>query len=73
MENGRFKVSMLEYSKLVLSKIRFDEKLFRKEYRKALRYLDRRDREALRDWVRSQSRVVRESNRSRRQISLTQT
>jgi hypothetical protein len=43
---------MLEYCKLILSKIRFDKRLFRKEYRKALSYLKPNEHEALREWVR---------------------
>ena len=44
---------MLEYSKVILSKLSFDEKLFEKEYRKAIRFLDDDDeRTALEAWVR---------------------
>lgn len=45
---------MLEYSKIILSSLSFDKKLFRKEYRKAIRFLDDNERAALKHWVRSQ-------------------
>lgn len=45
---------MLEYSKVILSKISFDKKLFRKEYKKAFRYLDNNERTALKNWVRAE-------------------
>lgn len=44
---------MLEYSKLILSKMTFDKYLFRKEFRKAFRYLNVQDRRELLRWVRS--------------------
>ena len=49
-----FKLSMLEYSKIILSKISFDKRLFKKEYKKAFRYLDNNDRMALKQWVRAE-------------------
>ncbi|MBT1705645.1 hypothetical protein KK060_20310 [Fulvivirgaceae bacterium PWU20] len=49
---------MLEYSKVILSKISFDKKLFRKEYRKAFKYLDNGERAALKNWVRLQSDML---------------
>jgi hypothetical protein len=51
MGERKFKLSMLEYSKIILSKISFDKKLFRKEYRKAFKYLNSNERAALRNWV----------------------
>jgi hypothetical protein len=53
MGGVKFKCSMLEYSKLILSKMTFDKKLFEKEFRKALRYLNRDERRQLVNWVRS--------------------
>jgi hypothetical protein len=50
----KFKLSMLEYSKIILSKISFDRRLFRKEYKKAFRYLDNNERSVLRQWVRAE-------------------
>jgi hypothetical protein len=65
MGEKKFKLSMLEYSKVILSKISFDKKLFRKEYKKAFRYLDKDDRVALKHWVRAQwSSVLNTSDRS---------
>lgn len=50
---------MLEYSKLILSKMTFDKKLFRKEVRKAFRYLNVEERRQLIEWVRSKSEMLR--------------
>lgn len=50
---------MLEYSKLILSKMTFDKKLFRKEVRKAFRYLNREERRQLIAWVRSEPTMPR--------------
>ena len=55
MGGRKFKLSMLEYSKIILSKISFDRRLFIKEYKKAFRYLDNHERNALRQWVRAES------------------
>jgi hypothetical protein len=49
---------MLEYSKLILSKMTFDRKLFKKEFRKAFRYLNREERRQLVKWVRSKSELT---------------
>ena len=46
------KRSMLDYCKLVLEKFSFSPPLFRKEYRKSLRFLDPVDHCAFRNWVR---------------------
>ena len=54
----KFKCSMLEYSKLILSKMTFDKKLFKKEFRKAFRYLNREERKQLIIWVRSKSELL---------------
>jgi len=54
MGERKFKLSMFEYSKVILSKISFDRKLFIKEYRKAIRYLDNNERNALKHWVRTE-------------------
>lgn len=63
MGGKKFKLSMLEYSKVILSKISFDRKLFRKEYKKAFRYLDSTERNALRQWVRAEWSVLTNSKR----------
>jgi hypothetical protein len=54
MGERKFKLTMLEYSKVILSKISFDKKLFKKEYKKAFRHLDNNERAALKNWVRSE-------------------
>lgn len=43
---------MLEYCKIVLKKISFNKKLFRKEYKKSFSYLDSAEREKLKQWLR---------------------
>lgn len=48
------KTSMLEYCKLILSKVWFDKKLFWKEYRKSYRFLSKEEFALLTDWVRSE-------------------
>jgi hypothetical protein len=55
MGERKFKLSMFEYAKVILSKMSFDKKLFRKEYKKAVRHLDHRERSALKNWVRTES------------------
>lgn len=50
---------MLEYTKIILSKISFDRKLFRKEYRKAFRALNAAERITLRQWIRNEFRLTR--------------
>jgi hypothetical protein len=55
----KFKCSMLEYSKLILSKMTFDKKLFKKEFKKAFRYLNREERRQLIIWIRSESELER--------------
>ncbi|MFA0963454.1 hypothetical protein AB9P05_16740 [Roseivirga sp. BDSF3-8] len=42
---------MLEYSKMILSKVSFSRALFQKEYRKSLNILEKSEAEALREWV----------------------
>jgi len=58
MGGKKFKLSMLEYSKIILSKISFDKKLFRKEYRKAFKCLDSNERSTLKRWVRTELSMV---------------
>jgi hypothetical protein len=53
MSGRKHKLSLLEYSKIILSKISFDRKLFRKEYKKAFRGLGNSDRVTLKNWVRA--------------------
>jgi hypothetical protein len=42
---------MLEYAKMILSKVAFDAMLFRKELEKSLRWLTQSEAEELREWV----------------------
>ena len=49
------KTSMLEYFKIILDKVSFDKKLFRKEYRKSLSSLTKDEANQLKDWLRQQS------------------
>jgi hypothetical protein len=43
---------MLEYCKLVLEKISFSRRLFRREYRKTFRYLEPQEHFELKRWLR---------------------
>ena len=52
MKGKNFKQSMLAYCKLILQKMSFNKKLFLKEYRKSLSYLNSEERNELRQWVR---------------------
>lgn len=45
---------MLEYCKVILSKISFDKRLFRKEYKKTFTYLEPNEHKELKDWVRKE-------------------
>lgn len=46
------KMSPLEYAKMILEKVSFEPKIFRKELRKALRNASKRDFKHLMDWCR---------------------
>lgn len=48
------KTTMLEYAKIVLSKVSFDQILFRKEYRKSLALISPEDAAHLNLWLRQQ-------------------
>lgn len=52
MSKNTGKTSMLEYCKLVLKKMSFSRRLFRKEYRKTFAYLDPVDHSKLKQWLR---------------------
>lgn len=45
------KTSFLDYYKTILSKVRFDRKLFRKEYQKALRLIPADQHAELEEWL----------------------
>jgi hypothetical protein len=48
------KKSMLDYCKLILSKVSFDKRLLRKEYRKSITILDISERYHLKQWLRKE-------------------
>lgn len=52
MDGKNSKKGMLGYSKVVLDKLSFDKRLFLKEYRKSLSWLNAEERQELRKWVR---------------------
>lgn len=54
MKGIEFNRSMLEYCKIILSKISFDKKLFRKEYKKTFSYLELQEHNELKRWLRNQ-------------------
>ena len=47
------KSSFLDYYKVILSKVSFDRRLLRKEYRKAIRSIDKNDHEDFHQWMKS--------------------
>jgi hypothetical protein len=49
------KTSMLEYFKIILDKVSFDRKLFRKEYRKSISRLSKDEAIELKQWLRHHS------------------
>jgi hypothetical protein len=57
MRGRTFKQSMLEYCKIILLKISFDRRLFRKEYRKTFNYLDKNEHGELKKWLRTQMKM----------------
>lgn len=52
MSENTGKTSMLDYCKLVLKKMSFSRRLFRKEYKKTFTYLDPMDHSKLKQWLR---------------------
>jgi hypothetical protein len=53
MKQPTFKRSMLEYSLIILGKMKFNRILFRKEYRKTFQYLDATEHDELKRLLRS--------------------
>lgn len=49
-------MSVLEYGKLILSKVSFDNRLFWKEYRKFRKRMSNEDSHKLLEWVRNEFR-----------------
>lgn len=58
MKGKNFKRSMLAYCKIILRKMSFSKKLFLKEYRKSLSYLNHEEQKELRRWVRDSRNKV---------------
>jgi hypothetical protein len=54
MGGTKFKQSMLEYCKIILTKISFNKRLFRKEYKKTFNYLEANEHVELKKWIREQ-------------------
>lgn len=44
-------MTMLEYTKMILEKVSFEPRIFRKELRKSLRYISREEYNHLKNWV----------------------
>jgi hypothetical protein len=52
MKGPKFKTSMLSYCKTILEKLKFNQILFRKEYRKTFIYLNKTEQTQLKQWLR---------------------
>ena len=52
------KTSMFDYVKLILAKVSFNRKLFRKEYRKSLKVLSANETSELKAWLRDNGLAV---------------
>ena len=50
-------MKMLKYCKIILEKVSFDEFLFKKEYYKAIKYLNSNERIELRVWLRKNEMI----------------
>lgn len=59
MKGKNFKQGMLGYCKMVLRKMSFSKKLFLKEYRKSLSWLNPEEQSELKKWVREAKEEVR--------------
>ncbi|GAB5525633.1 MAG: hypothetical protein Roseis2KO_35050 [Roseivirga sp.] len=66
------KTSFLDYYKLILSKVSFDQKLLRKEYAKALGMLNPPEVQELNKWCR-QNRLMIQKVRDVNQITMPPT
>ena len=51
------KTTMLEYSKIILSKVCFNRRLFLKEFKKTLQWLTHQESNDLKNWLR-QNRLL---------------
>jgi len=50
-------MKMLRYCKIILEKVSFDKFLFKKEYYKAIKYLNSNERIELRVWLRNNKMI----------------
>lgn len=48
--------TMLDYCKQILKAVRFDRRLFRKEFRKSVKWLPRPEVVELKNWIRTELR-----------------
>ena len=48
------KKSMLDYCKQILEAVHFDRRLFRKEYRKSIKWLPEPEVKKLKNWIRKE-------------------
>ena len=55
-------MTMLEYCKLLLNKISFNDELLKKEYQKGLKYLNPKDQEELKQWPLLKGKMVDNKN-----------
>ncbi|MEQ6168790.1 MULTISPECIES: hypothetical protein [Ekhidna] len=55
-------MTMLEYCKLLLNKISFNDELLKKEYQKGLKYLNPKDQEELKQWLLLKGKMVDNKN-----------
>lgn len=56
-------MTVLEYSKMILEKVSFDKKLFRKELRKALRWISKEEVRSLILWCRDKYNIKKYKKR----------
>jgi hypothetical protein len=54
MDGRKFKRSMLDYCKIILAKLSFDRRLFKKEYKKSFNYLRPDEQSQLKKWIREE-------------------
>lgn len=53
---------MLEYTKIILEKVSFDPRIFRKELRKLVKYISKEEYGHLRSWVKQKFGMKRRKN-----------
>jgi len=55
-------MTMLEYTKIILEKVSFDPRIFRKELRKSIKYVSKEEYGQLKFWVRQKFGRKRKKN-----------